>query len=215
MAAAGSNARSVRRGCSKAIAGSTPQTTRSGVIRSESSERSKGIMQRSTFALMGAIFLAVAFASAPPLRAGSAPTLAPVMGARDWFADKATANDLRGKVVIVDVFTDDCINCHNVVPTLRALYHSDRARGLTIVGIHTPETPAEEDRGYVIDSLRRQGIVWPVAVDNDHALWDTYGVDAWPTQLFFDRHGHLRKTIVGDSQDDDVRTIVNTLLAEH
>ena len=66
------------------------------------------------------------------------------------------------------------------------LYARDRSRGLAIVGIHAPETPAERDRSYVLQSLTRQGIVWPVAIDNAFSLWNAYGVSAWPTQLIFD-----------------------------
>ena len=124
----------------------------------------------------------------------------------------SAASDLRGKVVVVDVFTVDCSNCQNVVPTLRELYAGDRARGLRIVGIHSPETPPERSRTYVKQSLDRQGIVWPVVFDNDFALWRAYDVTAWPTELFFDRHGTLRKVIVGDSQDEEVRATVESLL---
>jgi thiol-disulfide isomerase/thioredoxin len=141
-------------------------------------------------------------------------SLAPLLSASDWINGHATAAQLAGKVVIVDVFTVDCYNCQNVVPTLRTLYADDRARGLAIVGVHAPETQAERGRPYVTQSLERQGIVWPVAVDNTFGLWNAYGVTAWPTELFFDRHGRLRKTIVGDSQDAAVRSTVETLLAE-
>ncbi len=142
------------------------------------------------------------------------PTLAPVLDASAWLDGRATAASVAGNVVVLDVFTVDCYNCQNVVPTLRSLYAADRARGLAVIGIHSPETPAEKDRAYVQASLARQGIVWPVAVDNAFSLWNAYGVNAWPTQLFFDRHGHWRKTIVGDSQDDQVRATVEALLAE-
>jgi thiol-disulfide isomerase/thioredoxin len=141
-------------------------------------------------------------------------SLQPVYAAKDWIGARVQAAELAGKVVIVDFFTVDCYNCRNVVPTLRSLYATDRTKGLAIVGIHTPETPAEKQRPYVIDSLRQQGIVWPVAVDNEFALWDTFGINAWPTQLFFDRHGTLRKVIVGDSQDDAVRAETEALLQE-
>ncbi|MGD0969766.1 MAG: redoxin domain-containing protein [Candidatus Aquilonibacter sp.] len=144
----------------------------------------------------------------------STTTLQPIFAAKDWIGSRVASAELAGKVVIVDVFTVDCYNCRNVIPTLRTLYAGDRARGLAIVGIHTPETPAEQERSYVMESLRQQGIVWPVAVDNGFSLWDAYGVNAWPTQLFFDRHGRLRKVIVGDSQDDDVRSTVQSLLQE-
>lgn len=141
-------------------------------------------------------------------------SLQPIYAATDWIGARIHAAQLAGKVVIVDVFTVDCYNCRNVVPTLRSLYASDRDKGLAIVGIHAPETPAEKERPYVTQSLRQQGIVWPVAVDNAFSLWDTYQVNAWPTQLFFDRHGTLRKVIVGDSQDDAVRAETQALLQE-
>ncbi len=129
-----------------------------------------------------------------------------------WINGHASAADLQGKVVVLDVFTVDCYNCQNVVPALRALYSEDRARGLRVIGIHAPETPAERSRPYVEQSLARQGIVWPVVIDNDFALWHAYGVQAWPTQLIFDRRGELRKVIVGDSQDREVRAEVESLL---
>ncbi len=146
--------------------------------------------------------------------AHAAPTLDPVFGARDWIGGAVHRADLAGKVVVLDIFTVDCINCRNVVPTLRSLYAADRGKGLAVIGIHAPETPVEQQRPYVVENLRRQGITWPVAVDNAFSLWSAYGVDAWPTQLFFDRHGRLRNVIVGDSQDGAVRATVEALLSE-
>lgn len=147
--------------------------------------------------------------------AGQASTsLQPVLSAHDWLNGRATPAALAGKVVVLDVFTVDCYNCQNVVPELRTLYSRDRARGLAIVGIHAPETPEERERSYVVQSLARQGIVWPVAVDDAFALWNDYGISAWPTQLIFDRRGRLRETIVGDSQDAVVAKVVEELLSE-
>jgi len=137
-----------------------------------------------------------------------------VLHAQDWLNARVTSPEVKGKVVVLDVFTVDCFNCRNVVGTLRSLYASQRRAGLEIIGIHSPETPPEKQRDYVAENLKQQGIVWPVAIDNEFSLWDAYGVNAWPTQLFFDRHGRLRKVIVGDLQDDDVRREVEALLAE-
>jgi hypothetical protein len=141
-------------------------------------------------------------------------TLAPVYAAsQGWLNGRLTPAETAGKVVIVDVFTFDCYNCKNVVPNLRAL-NAKRSSDLVIVGIHSPETPFEAQHDNVVKNLRTQGITWPVAIDNSFAIWHAYGVDAWPTQLFFDRTGKLRATIVGDSQDDAVNGIVQKLLAE-
>ena len=183
------------------------------------------IMKRWTFALPAlALLLAVLAvlsyrAGHAALAAASMPStgkasLAPVLAAGDWIDGRPTAATVAGKVVVVDVFTVDCGNCQNVVPTLRALYAADRGRGLVVIGIHSPETPVEKGRSYVTDSLQRQGIVWPVAVDNNFKLWSDYGVSAWPTELFFDRRGRLRGTITGDSQDDSVKSTVQALLTE-
>ena len=163
-------------------------------------------MIRSILAACSIVFIG---ASAP-----ANASLQPVLAAQDWLNGRATAGSLSGKVVVLDVFTVDCYNCQNVVPLLRSLYAADIRRGLAIVGVHAPETPAERQRSYVAESLRRQGIVWPVAIDNAFSLWSDYGVSAWPTQLFFDRQGRLRKTVVGDSQDAVVRATVEDLLAE-
>jgi len=156
--------------------------------------------------------LAIALIAGPA--AAHEATLAPVYGAsQGWLNGRLTPSDTTGKVVIVDVFTFDCYNCKNVVPNLRAL-NAKRSGDLVIVGVHSPETPFETQRANVIENLRTQGITWPVAIDNSFAIWNAYGVDAWPTQLFFDRSGKLRATIVGDSQDDAVNRIVQKLLAE-
>ncbi len=164
-------------------------------------------MKRWSTVLIGAILLFT-------VTGASMPGLQPVLAATQWFNGRPPQSSLNGKVVIVDVFTADCINCRNVVPELRELYSSERSRGLAIIGIHSPETPEEKQPAYVAENLRAQGIVWPVAVDNQFSLWKAYGVEAWPTQLIFDRHGRLRKTIVGDSQDRLVRSTVEALFLE-
>jgi thiol-disulfide isomerase/thioredoxin len=146
--------------------------------------------------------------------AGAAPTLEPIAAYGDWIAARPAPSDLHGKVVLVDIFTFGCYNCQNVTPNLRALYREHHANGLEIVGVHTPETPYETERANVVANLAKQGIVWPVAVDNGHVLWNAYATEYWPTQLIFDKHGTLRATIVGDSQDRDVDATVDKLLAE-
>jgi thiol-disulfide isomerase/thioredoxin len=155
-------------------------------------------------------------ASAAPAAAGSndGASLAPVLHASEgWLNGGADAAALRGKVVVVDVFTFGCENCRNVTPNLRALYRR-RGNELAIVGVHSPETPYEHERPAVVEHLKALGVAWPVALDNSFAIWHAYGVDAWPTQLIFDRHGRLRKTVVGDSQDELVDHTVDELLAE-
>ena len=161
---------------------------------------------------IAALIFVLFAATASAVRA--APSLAPAVSAADWLNGRPTAGDLRGRVVIVDVFTFDCVNCKHVVPALRSLYGSTSRRDLAIVGIHSPETDYEKDRGNVVRNLAAQRITWPVAIDNTFALWRAYGIEYWPTQLIFDRRGILRKTVVGEGQDDVVRATVKALIAE-
>ena len=98
-------------------------------------------------------------------------------------------------------------------PTSRALAHSKR-EDLAIVGIHSPETSYERDRKEVVSHFGTLGVTWPVAVDNDFALWKAYNIEYWPTQMIFDRRGKLRKVIIGDSQDAAVNATINALLRE-
>ncbi|HEY4433851.1 MAG TPA: redoxin family protein [Candidatus Cybelea sp.] len=102
----------------------------------------------------------------------------PLYSAAQWLNGRVTASDMPGRVVVADIFTVDCANCQNVVPNLRSLNAKDRSRGLRVGGIHAPETPAERGRPYVEQSLAPQGVDWPVAIDNDFALWKAYGADA-------------------------------------
>jgi thiol-disulfide isomerase/thioredoxin len=168
--------------------------------------------RRLTLALAA---LTLLFAAAPaPRPAAAAATLEPLLRYGDWLSARPTAADLRGKVVLVDIFTFACYNCKNVTPNLRALYREHKSGDLKIIGVHTPETPYEADRKNVPSNLAALGVVWPVAIDNDHTLWNAYDTEYWPTQLIFDKHGVLRKTVIGDSQDQLVDDTVNALLAE-
>jgi thiol-disulfide isomerase/thioredoxin len=139
---------------------------------------------------------------------------APLITTSQWIGPRPSAASFAGRVVVLDVFTFDCINCKHVQPELRSLRAHYSPTDLLVVGIHTPETPFERERANVVRALATQGVSWPVAIDNDQKLWNAYGVQYWPTQLIFDRHGRLRKTIVGEGSDADVASTVAALVAE-
>jgi len=165
--------------------------------------------------LLSAIFAVVlAGCIGSSAQASDATSLRGVLAARDWLNGGVSQRDLEGKVVLVDFYTFNCINCKHTEPNLRTLYQTTARDDLVIVGIHTPETSYERDRANLIASLKDQGIRWPVAIDNDNAVWDAYGIQAWPTQLVFDRHGRLRLTVVGEGQDDTLDHAILRLIAE-
>ena len=147
-------------------------------------------------------------------RASQTNALASLTHASNWVNGKLSQSDVSGKVVLVDFYTFACINCKHTEPNLRSLYQNSNRRDLIIVGVHSPETSYEKDRDNLLASLKDQGIVWPVAVDNDFAVWNSYSIQAWPTQLIFDRHGKLRATVVGEGQDELVNQTIKQLIAE-
>ena len=139
---------------------------------------------------------------------------APLFNATQWIGSRPPPASYAGRVVVVDVFTFDCINCKHVVPELRSLRARYPTTDLLVVGIHTPETPFERVRANVVEALATQNISWPVAIDNDEKLWNAYGIQYWPTQLIFDRHARLRKTVIGEGRDAEVISTVAALVAE-
>jgi thiol-disulfide isomerase/thioredoxin len=165
---------------------------------------------------LAALLVALCAPFVSPAPAAAAPSsLGPVLAAPDWINGHPAGADVAGKVVIVDVFTFACINCKHVTPNLQKLRASVSPSDLAIIGVHAPETAEERDRSNVVRELTRQGVVWPVALDNSFTIWKALDNEYWPTQYIFDRHGALRRTVVGEGQDDVVQATVKTLVAEH
>jgi len=162
-----------------------------------------------------AALLATILGGASMLRAqrAEAASLGSLALATGWLGGHPTLASLRGRVVLVDVFTFECINCTNITPALKNLYASYPRSELEIVAVHTPEVPSyQKSLRYLARQSQAAALPWPIAIDNEHRIWDAYGVSAWPTQLIFDRAGHLKYTIVGDSQDRQVAAAVRSLI---
>ena len=120
--------------------------------------------------------------------------------------------DLRGKVVLVDFWTYGCVNCVNTLPHVTALYEKYRERGLVIVGVHTPEFPFERSAGNVQAALKRHGITYPVAQDNDSATWNAWRNQYWPAQYIVDQNGRVVFQHAGEGQYEEIdRTIARLL----
>jgi thiol-disulfide isomerase/thioredoxin len=106
--------------------------------------------------------------------------------------------DLRGKVVIVNIWVHSCINCHNSLPTLVSWYKKYKDQGLEIVGVHTPEFESDKDLGQTAASLKQDNVTWPVMQDNDEATWHAYKNQFWPAFYIVDRNGVIRSTHAGE-----------------
>lgn len=122
--------------------------------------------------------------------------------------------DLRGKVVIVEMWTFGCINCQNVMPSLKEWYAKYKDQGLVIIGNHFPEFSYEADLANLKDAIARYGIEYPVAQDNDGATWKAYKNHYWPALYLIDKQGHIRYVHIGEGRYTQTEENIKALLEE-
>lgn len=166
---------------------------------------------RPLLALLLALTTLPAFAGSAPAVGDTAPAFA---GVTRWINSPAlTTEGLRGKVVLVDFWTFECINCLHALPQVKALDAKYRDQGLVVVGVHTPELDAEHDTGNLLAAVKRLGITYPVAQDNDYATWNAWHNEYWPAQYVIDRQGRVVYTHIGEGGYGAIEQAVQQALA--
>src|SRR4051812_47480656 len=139
-------------------------------------------------------------------------------GTQRWFntpgGNPLTLAGLRGRVVLVDFWTYTCINCIRTLPYARAWDAAYRSRGLTIVGVHTPEFQFEHDAGNVRDAIAQNRLRYPVAQDNDYKTWNAWDNEYWPAKYLIDARGRVRYVHFGEGDDEKTEAAIRSLLAE-
>ena len=125
-----------------------------------------------------------------------------------------TAADLRGRVVLVNFLTYTCINWLRTLPYVRAWADRYQDHGLTVIGIHTPEFDFEHD----LDNVRRRGqgpgVDYPVAIDNDYAIWTAFDNHYWPALYFVDAQGQIRHHRFGEGDYEMSEMVLQQLLTD-
>ena len=122
--------------------------------------------------------------------------------------------DLRGKVVLLEMWTFGCINCQNVMPALKEWHSSYKDQGLVIIGNHFPEFSYEKDLANLKDAIARDDIQYAVAQDNDGATWRAYKNRYWPTLYLIDKQGHIRYVHIGEGRYKETEEHIKALLEE-
>jgi thiol-disulfide isomerase/thioredoxin len=122
--------------------------------------------------------------------------------------------DLRGKVVIVEMWTFGCINCQNVMPSLKEWHSRYKEQGLVIIGNHYPEFSYEEDPDNLKEAIDRFGIEYAVAQDNEGATWRAYKNHYWPALYLIDKQGHIRYVHIGEGRYKETEENIQALLKE-
>jgi thiol-disulfide isomerase/thioredoxin len=136
-------------------------------------------------------------------------------GATGWLnSPPLTPADLRGKIILVNFWTYTCINWLRQLPYLRAWAEKYADHELTVIGVHTPEFPFEHDLANVRRAVQDMRISYPVAVDNDYAVWSAFGNHYWPALYFADVQGSIRHHHFGEGEYQQSEMVIQQLVAE-
>jgi thiol-disulfide isomerase/thioredoxin len=155
--------------------------------------------------VVAASCLASAASNLPPLRAQRWVNSPPV-----------AAEALRGNVVLVDFWEYTCVNWIRTAPYVKTWNRVYAPLGLVVIGVHAPEFEFGKDVDNIDRGIRDHGLTYPIAIDNDFAIWRAFGNDAWPAKYLFDHQGRLVKRWIGEGNYDEIeREIRRLLVAAH
>lgn len=138
----------------------------------------------------------------------------------EWFNSKPlTKKDLLGKVTLIDFWTFECWNCYRSFPWLHGVEEAYKAKGLQVIGVHTPEFEREKNHASINTKIKQFGIHYPVMVDNDRAYWKAMKNRYWPAYYLVDKKGKIRASFIGETHKDTaqaskIEALIEKLLSE-
>lgn len=149
------------------------------------------------------------------LISGAKAKSAPVLIDAKWInSEPLTPDALRGRVVFVEFWTFGCYNCINTLPAVKGFDAKYRDKGLTVIGIQSPEFEREKVFENIVQAVNKHEIKYPILIDNDMKNWNAYGVNAWPTIFILDKQGRIRYKQIGEGNYTYQEKVIQTLLAE-
>ena len=146
---------------------------------------------------------------------GSDRELTALRGATAWLnSPPLSASELRGKIVLVDFCTYTCVNWLRTLPYVRAWDRKYRGHGLVVIGAHTPEFGFEHDLGNVRRAIAAMDVTYPIAIDNNYAVWNGFSNQYWPALYLIDGNGAVRFTHFGEGAYDQSERVIQQALGE-
>lgn len=172
--------------------------------------------RRRVFGAAAALILAAELGMTDSANAqGKAGELASLGAATAWLnSPPLTAAGLRGKVVLIDVWTYTCINWLRTEPYIRAWAEKYKAQGLVVIGVHSPEFGFEHDLDNVRRMAKALNVGYPIAVDNDFGIWRGFDNNYWPAVYLVDAAGRVRHHQFGEGGYEQAERVIQRLLAE-
>jgi cytochrome c biogenesis protein CcdA/thiol-disulfide isomerase/thioredoxin len=154
-----------------------------------------------------------ATATDAPVPNAPLPDAPEIGGITQWFnSGPLTPAQLKGKVVLVDFWTYSCINCIRTLPHIEGWYEKYKDQGLVVIGVHSPEFPFEGKPDNVAAAVKKFGITYPVAMDNDYVTWKNYKNEYWPAHYLINRDGKVVETHFGEGHYVETENAIRKLL---
>ncbi len=139
---------------------------------------------------------------------------APEIG-RVWLnSTPLSFRQLRGRVVLVDFWDYTCLNCIRTLPYVQAWHERYRDKGLTVIGVHTPEFTFAQYESNVERGIREFGLTYPIVIDSDREVWKAFANRYWPTKYLLDKDGYLRYGHFGEGGYGECEQVIQELLRE-
>jgi cytochrome c biogenesis protein CcdA/thiol-disulfide isomerase/thioredoxin len=188
-----------------------PRDGASGSAKTMAMSNSNMAMSNSTADGHGMMMSAAKPAGDLPVE-GAIPSFT---GATLWLnSPPLTPEALRGKVVMVDFWTYSCINCLRALPFVESWYEKYKDHGLVVIGVHAPEFAFEKDPNNVRRAVADLKVTYPVALDNDYAIWQAFNNQYWPAHYFIDATGRIRGHHFGEGNYDESEQTLRKLLTD-
>jgi thiol-disulfide isomerase/thioredoxin len=154
-------------------------------------------------------------ATQPPTALPTEGNFPSLVGATEWLnSAPLTGADMRGKVILVQFWTFTCINWLRTLPYVRAWAEKYKDRGLVVIGVHTPEFSFEHNVDNVRQAANAMHVDYPIAIDNDYAIWNAFANHYWPALYFVDATGRIRHHHLGEGAYDESERVIQQLLQE-
>ena len=126
----------------------------------------------------------------------------------EWINSKPISMvDLKGKVILIDMWTFDCWNCYRSFPWLNSLEKKYQKKGFQIIGVHSPEFDHEKVRQNVIEKAKKFKLHHPIMMDNDFSYWRSLNNRFWPTFYLIDKDGNIVYSHIGETHHGDIKAI--------
>ncbi len=171
--------------------------------------------EAASIANAGNVIRVAAAAPAAPLSLPVEGTLPELSGATGWLnSAPLTREALRGKVVLVDIWTFGCVNCQRAIPHVREWANKYKDQGLVVIGVHAPEFAFERKVENVSRAAAELGLDFPIAIDNNFAIWKAFSNQFWPANYFIDAQGRIRFHHFGEGEYERSEQVIRQLLDE-